>query len=55
MLLNPPKYTSSIRKLKDYNNESENYDRQVWLRKNAGEIRKIYDLPELGTEFSAPN
>ncbi len=51
MLLNPPKYTRSIRKLKDYNNESENYDRQVWLRKNADEIRKSYDLPKLEKEF----
>jgi hypothetical protein len=55
LLANPPKYTRSIRKLKDYNNESENYDRQVWLRKNADEIRKIYDLPELATELNVPN
>lgn len=55
LLANPPKYTRSIRKLKDYNNESENYDRQVWLRKNAGEIRKSYNLPELEKEFLIEN
>ncbi len=51
LLVNPPKYTTSIRKLKHYNNESENYDRQTWLRKNADEIRKSYDLPDLEREF----
>jgi hypothetical protein len=55
LLVNPPKYTRSIRKLKDYNNESENYDRQVWLRKSADEIRKSYDLPELEKEFLIQN
>lgn len=55
LLVNPPKYTRSIRKLKGYNNESENYDRQLWLRKSADEIRKNYNLPQLDEEFLPQN
>lgn len=51
LLLNPPRFTTSIRKLKKFNLESENYDRKTWLLKDAVEIRKRYDLPELGEEF----
>jgi hypothetical protein len=51
LLLNPPRFTTSIRKLKKFNQESENYDRKTWLLKNADEIRQKYDLPELSAEF----
>lgn len=51
LLLNPPRFTTSIRKLKKFNHESENYDRKTWLLKPADEIRRKYDLPELETEF----
>ena len=51
LLLNPPKFTTSIRKLKKFNLESENYDRKTWLLKNSNEIRQIYDLPELDPQF----
>ena len=51
LLLNPPKFTTSIRKLKRFNAESENYDRKTWLLKNAREIRQHYNLPELENEF----
>lgn len=51
LLLNPPRFTTSIRKLKKFNQESENYDRKTWLLKPANEIRRKYDLPELGGEF----
>jgi hypothetical protein len=44
---NPLKYTRSLKVLKQYNAESENYDRAVWLTKSAAEIRARYDLPEL--------
>lgn len=52
LLLNPPRFTTSIRKLKKFNQESENYDRKTWLLKKPAEIRKKYKLPELGKEFS---
>ncbi|HRH40339.1 MAG TPA: MBL fold metallo-hydrolase [Pyrinomonadaceae bacterium] len=45
LLLNPPRFTTSIRKLKKYNHESENYDRRTWLLNSATEIRKRYKLP----------
>ena len=51
LLLNPPRFTTSIRKLKKFNMESENYDRKTWLLKKPAEIRRIYKLPELGSEF----
>lgn len=51
LLLNPPRFTTSIRKLKKFNIESENYDRKTWLLKKPSEIRRIYNLPELGFEF----
>ncbi len=51
LLLNPPRFTTSIRKLKRFNHESENYDRKTWLLKNSDEIRNIYQLPELEREF----
>lgn len=51
LLLNPPRFTTSIRKLKKFNQESENYDRKTWLLKPAGEIRQRYALPELSGEF----
>ncbi len=51
LLLNPPRFTTSIRKLKKFNLESENYDRKTWLLKNADEIRKRYNLPKLTKEF----
>ncbi len=53
LLLNPPKFTTSIRKLKKFNLESENYDRKTWLLKDADEIRQRYKLPKLDQEFSA--
>ncbi len=55
LLLNPPRFTTSIRKLKEYNAESENYDRKTWLLKDAETIRKKYDLPELDEEFLPSN
>lgn len=51
LLLNPPRFTTSIRKLKKFNHESENYDRKTWLLKSADEIRRKYELPELESEF----
>lgn len=51
LLLNPPRFTTSIRKLKKFNQESENYDRKTWLLKDAAEIRLRYDLPNLDDEF----
>ncbi|MDQ6785596.1 MAG: MBL fold metallo-hydrolase [Acidobacteriota bacterium] len=51
LLLNPPRFTTSIRKLKKFNQESENYDRKTWLLKPADEIRLKYNLPKLGSEF----
>lgn len=55
LLLNPPRFTTSIRKLKKFNHESENYDRKTWLLKDAGDIRRKYDLPELESEFLPQN
>jgi Beta-lactamase superfamily domain len=51
LLMNPPRFTTSIRKLKKFNAESENYDRKTWLLKDADEIRKRYNLPKLEGEF----
>ncbi len=51
LLLNPPRFTTSIRKLKRFNHESENYDRKTWLLKDGKEIRERYDLPELDPQF----
>ena len=51
LLLNPPRFTTSIRKLKKFHNESENYDRKTWLLKDADEIRGIYGLPKLQAGF----
>lgn len=51
LLLNPPRFTTSIRKLRKFNQESENYDRKTWLLKDANEIRRKYNLPESETEF----
>lgn len=51
MISNPLKYTRSLKQLKKYNSESENYDREVWLLKSADEIRQIYNLPNLEMEF----
>lgn len=51
LLLNPPRFTRSIRKLKQFNHQSENYDRKTWLLKDVGHIRKTYGLPELDDEF----
>lgn len=51
LLLNPPRFTTSIRKLKKFNQESENYDRKTWLLKDADEIRRKYDLPKLDKDF----
>lgn len=55
LLLNPPRFTTSIRKLKKFNQESENYDRKTWLLKEPSEIRRKYDLPELDGEFLPQN
>lgn len=54
LLLNPPRFTTSIRKLKKFTLESENYDRKTWLLKDAKEIRKRYNLPELEAAFLPP-
>lgn len=51
LLLNPPRFTTSIRRLKKLNQESENYDRKTWLLKDADEIRRKYKLPDLEAEF----
>lgn len=51
LLLGPPKFTTSIRKLKTFNLESENYDRKTWLLKDGKEIRERYNLPELEPQF----
>jgi L-ascorbate metabolism protein UlaG (beta-lactamase superfamily) len=51
LLLNPPKFTTSIRKLRKFSHESEIYDRKTWLLKNSDEIRKIYDMPKLERTF----
>lgn len=55
LLLNPPRFTTSIRKLKKFNQESENYDRKTWLLKDADEIRQKYKLPDLEVEFQPQN
>lgn len=54
LLLNPPRFTTSIRKLKKFNQESENYDRKTWLLKDAKEIRGKYNLPDLDKDFCRP-
>ncbi len=54
LLLNPPRFTTSIRKLKKFTLESDNYDRKTWLLKDAKEIRKRYKLPELEAAFQPP-
>ena len=51
LLLSPPRFTTSIRKLKKFNLESENYDRKTWLLKDAKEIRERYGLPEIEPQF----
>jgi Beta-lactamase superfamily domain len=51
LLLNPPRFTTSIRKLKKMNHESENYDRKTWLLEDVDEIRSRYGLPELHSKF----
>ncbi len=51
LLLGPPKFTTSIRKLKAFNLESENYDRKTWLLKDGKEIRERYNLPDLDPQF----
>lgn len=55
LLFNPPKFTTSIRKLKKFNVESENYNRKIWLLKDAEIIRKNYNLPNLEDEFLPQN
>lgn len=55
LLLNPPKFTTSIRKLKKFNAESENYDRKTWLLKDGKEIRDRYNLPDLDPQFLPAN
>ncbi len=50
LLLSPPRFTTSIRKLKKFNHESENYDRKTWLLNTATEIRKRYKLPNFQLE-----
>lgn len=52
LLLNPPRFTTSIRRLKRFTLESENYDRKTWLLKSASEIRRCYNLPEIGEMFT---
>ena len=54
LLLNPPRFTTAIRKLKKFTLESDNYDRKTWLLKDAKEIRRRYKLPELEAEFLPP-
>lgn len=51
LLMNPPRFTTSIRKLKKFTLESDNYDRKTWLLNDAGEIRRRYRLPELEKNF----
>ncbi|MGH9819828.1 MAG: MBL fold metallo-hydrolase [Pyrinomonadaceae bacterium] len=51
LLLNPPKYTRSIRRLKKFHHESENYDRKTWLLNDVSEIRRRFNLPMLDGEF----
>lgn len=51
LLLNPPRFTRSIRKLRKFSHESEIYDRKTWLLKSADEIREFYGLPKLEREF----
>jgi ribosomal protein L15 len=51
LLLNPPRYTTSIRKLRKFSHESEIYYRKTWLLKNADDIRKIYEMPKLEREY----
>lgn len=51
LLLGPPKFTTSIRRLKRFNLESENYDRKTWLLNDHREIRKRYKLPELEPQY----
>lgn len=51
LLLNPPRFTTSIRKIKKFNAESENYDRKTWLLEKPDEIRRRYNLPELEKDF----
>ena len=51
LLMNPPRFTTSIRKLRQFNAESENYDRKTWLLEDADDIRQKYNLPKLDQEF----
>ncbi|MBK9156058.1 MAG: MBL fold metallo-hydrolase [Chloracidobacterium sp.] len=51
LLINPPRFTRYIRKLKKFNLQSENYNRKTWLVNDVGEIRKNYGLPDLAPEF----
>jgi Beta-lactamase superfamily domain len=51
LLLNPPRFTTSIRKLRKFSHESEVYDRKTWLLRPANEIREIYKMPHLNREF----
>ncbi|MGD9561885.1 MAG: MBL fold metallo-hydrolase [Pyrinomonadaceae bacterium] len=54
LLLNPPRFTRSIRKLKRFHDESDNYDCKTWLLKDIKDIRNTYGLPELDPEFIPP-
>ena len=39
------KYVGSLKALRKLNQESDNYDRKIWLLKNADDIRQMYNLP----------
>lgn len=51
LLLNPPKYTRYIRKLRKFSHESDVYDRKTWLLESPDKIRKKYSLPKLDRSF----
>lgn len=51
LLLNPPRFTRSIRKLKKFHDQSDNYDCKTWLLKEIADIRSAYGLPQIDAEF----
>lgn len=51
LLLNPPKFTRKIRRLRKYSHEGEIYDRETWMLRTPEQIREVYGLPKLSDRF----
>lgn len=51
LLLNPPKFTRRIRRLRKFSHEGEIYDRETWMLNTPERIREIYGLPDLPSTF----